>query len=203
MTRPEETVRSTIQKRDDKGVIRNGAEWLALWADPDSMKSNEEREADRKTARARAAAEKYLAATARALSGDADLTVTFVADESRAGSGFTLRRLPRALDDKALAAARGEADSKALLLRYHDRQTHRQQAPADTDQVRLYDMCEQVRCEAVGALAYAGVEQNLIARQIDRLKRLDLLNAHLASLIPLEEGLQMVLRDALIGRDDA
>lgn len=37
-----DTVRNTIEKRDDKSVIRDGGEWLALWSDPDSMKSEAE-----------------------------------------------------------------------------------------------------------------------------------------------------------------
>ena len=38
----QEKVRSTIQKRDSKGVVRHGAEWLVIWSDPDSIKSRAE-----------------------------------------------------------------------------------------------------------------------------------------------------------------
>ena len=202
MTRDDETVRSTVQKRDAKGVIRHGAEWLALWADPDSMKSTEELQSDRDAARAHAAFEKYLAATTRALSAKSDLSVTFVAGDRSSGTGLALNHIPRTLDARAISAARGEADSKALFLRYHDTGIHHRNAPTDHDHRRLYDLCERVRCEALGARRFFGIEQNLIAHQLDRLRKMDLLNAHLASLIPLEQGLQMVLRDSLVGRDD-
>jgi cobaltochelatase CobT len=63
-------------------------------------------------------------------------------------------------------------------------------------------MCEEVRCEALGALRFPGVYQNLVASHRRRLRQSDLLNAHLASLIPLVEGLRMVVRDSLLGLSD-
>ena len=50
-----EPVRSTIQKRDARGTIRHGGEWLALWSDPDSMKT--QRRAAARSGRAQCRAE--------------------------------------------------------------------------------------------------------------------------------------------------
>ena len=80
---------------------------------------------------------------------------------------------------------------------------HRDLAPSpDPSQRTLFDLCEEVRCEALGALHFPGVVANLVASQHERLEKSDLLNAHLASLIPLAEGLRMVLRDTLLASPD-
>ena len=59
-----------------------------------------------------------------------------------------------------------------------------------------------MRCEALGARRFRGVAANLVACHRARLAKSDLLNAHLASLVPVGEGLRMVLRDSLIGARD-
>ena len=70
--------------------------------------------------------------------------------------------------------------------------------PSDRSERGLFDLCEEVRCEALGALRFPGVVNHLAACQRERLRKADLVNAHLASLIPLAEGLRMVLRDHLL-----
>lgn len=192
-------VRSTIQKRDTKGVIRHGGEWLALWSDPDSMKSGAElkREAGERGATLRL--EQQLAAAARAVSANPDMQISF------AGSGagaFETLSTAEAADAEALSALRGEIDSYALVRRYHDASVHRDMAPAQAASRKLFDMCEEVRCEALGARQFPGIGQNIVASHHRRLRQSDLLNAHLASLIPLVEGLRMVVRDSLLGAPD-
>jgi len=179
-----EKVRSTIQKRDDKGVIRHGAEWLTLWSDPDSLKTDAEKRSEGEAKRARLEAERRLAAVARSISGNPALEVKF--------------RATSAAESPSLPSLRGEIDSYALVARFHSAEMHAQLAPADPAERRLFDLCESVRCEAVGARLYPGVSENLVAHHLERLRASDLLNAHLASLVPLSEGLRMVLRDALL-----
>jgi len=159
-----EKVRSTIQKRDAKGVIRHGAEWLAIWSDPESLRSEAEKRATRETQRC-------LAAAARSISGDPTFQVAIEA-----------------------GARRGDIDSRALVRRFHSAEHH--VPPADAAERRLFDLCEQVRCEAAGARLYPGVAENLEAQQLERVEP----DVHLASLVPLSEALRMVLRDALIER---
>ena len=181
-----ERVRSTIQKRDEKGVIRHGAEWLTLWSDPDSLKSDAEKRSESDASRTRMEAERRLAAAARSISGNPDLQVTF-----HAGSGA---------ESFSLAALRGEIDSYALNARFHSAEVDARIAPQGGAERRLFELCESVRCEAVGARLFPGVGENLVAHHMERLAASDLLNAHLASLVPLAEGLRMVLRDALLER---
>ena len=192
-------VRSTIQKRDAKGVIRHGGEWLTLWSDPDSMKSGAElkREAVERDAALRL--EQRLAAAARAISAHAEMQIDFAASGT---DGFETLSTAKAADADALSALRGKIDSYALILRYHDAAVHRDMAPANGVARALFDMCEEVRCEALGALRFPGVYQNLVANHHRRLRQSDLLNAHLASLVPLVEGLRMVVRDSLLGVPD-
>ena len=65
---------------------------------------------------------------------------------------------------------------------------HRALAPWTRAAEALFDLCEQVRCEALGARRFRGVAGNLVACHRARLRKSDLLNAHLASLIPLGGG---------------
>ncbi len=139
----------------------HGAEWLIIWSDPESLRTDAERRAEHET-------ERRLAAAARSISLDPTLQVEI-----------------------SPGAHRGEIDSRALVRRFHSAEIHAQFAPSD-----LFDLCEQVRCEAAGARLYPGVAANLEAQQLERVD----LNAHLASLVPLPEALRMVLRDALIER---
>jgi cobaltochelatase CobT len=174
-------VRSTIQKRDAQGVIRHGAEWLALWSDPESMKSNAQTLLERAESRARSRLNEGVSAAARALAADPGLVV-------EAG-----------LDGADVRALRGRTDSIALRRRFHDPALHARLAPAGVAERNLFEVCEKVRCESCGAALFPGVRENLAADQFARLGEAGLLNAHLALLVPVTEGLNMVLRDALTG----
>jgi cobaltochelatase CobT len=195
MNKPDAPLRSTILKKDAKGVVRHGAEWLALWSDPEALKSAEERRQDRDEGERRARRGRQLSAAARALSGDPHMSVDLGGQAD--SQGFSID--PRQLSAANMPGLRGDVDSRALFLRYHDAAIHAAQAPADEDARRLFDLCELVRCETRGALRLPGIGDNLVAAHMARLERFDLLSAHLASLIPLAEALRMVVRDTLVG----
>lgn len=193
----DDKIRSTIQKRDAKGVIRHGAEWLTLWSDPDSLKTDAEKRSVASALRERIAIEHQLAATARSLSGNPSLQVVF---------GDTRQFQPLSAyfsDTTGLPSLRGQIDSYAFVQRFHTLHVHREFAPIESPSRELFDLCEEVRCEAMGMERFPGVRTNIVAHHWERLQRLDLLNAHLASLIPLAEGLRMVLRDSLFGMSEA
>jgi cobaltochelatase CobT len=191
-----ETVRSTIQKRDAKGVIRHGAEWLTLWSDPDSVKSAGEKRNAAVAARERVAIKHRLAAAARSLSRNPKLQVAF--EDSRAPKFFE----PNSDDPSRLRELRGRFDSYAFIQRFHSPDIQQKYAPYESPDRELFDLCEEVRCEAIGMAQFPGVRTNILAYHTDRLQQSDLLNAHLASLIPLWEGLRVVLQDSLLGRPD-
>ncbi|MEP7240475.1 MAG: cobaltochelatase subunit CobT [Devosia sp.] len=199
MAANDDEVRSTILKRDARGVIRNGAEWLALWSDPDTLKSRAERLEERAEYRHRLTLGQQLSAAARSVSGDASLNIE-VGDKAGAASG--LKVALSELTDANLPALRGRLDAAALFLRFHDPELHARQAPEGEGDRRFADLLESVRCEALGSEMFPGVDDNVIAYHHDRLRRSDLLGAHLASLIPLAEALRMVVRDTLSRRRD-
>ena len=188
--------KSTMQKRDAKGEIRHGGEWLALWSDPKSMQSAAER---RQTAAAEQALDGTrlaIAATLRSLAQQPQLNVRY---SGKASDGVTVCLSSPVKGKADKAALRGEADANASLLRYHNRELHARLRPSQAETARLFDLLEQRRCEGLMARNMAGVADNLSAYQVVRLTRADLMNAHLASLIPLSEGLSMVLRDQFTG----
>jgi cobaltochelatase CobT len=215
----QEKIRSTILKRDAKGVVRHGAEWLALWSDPHSMRSDSERSADAVAERHRLQLAARLSAAARSLSGRGDLDVQIgdadptqatpaqatparTVSVPRTSAQRDLRASLDELTDSNMPALRGRIDSTALFLRFHDPTLHATLAPDTPGERRLFELLERLRCEAAGARRWPGIGDNLVAAQKSRLARLDLLNAHLASLVPLDEALRMVVGDTLIGRRD-
>lgn len=192
MSDPDQTLRSTILKKDAKGIVRHGAEWLMLWSDPDTLKTSQERREDLAERQARLTRSRQLAAAARALSGNPASQI----DIGEAGHD------PGLLTETNMPGLRGDVDSRALFQRYHDPALHARLAPGDADARRLFDLLELVRCETRGALRLPGIGDNLVAAHMARLERFDLLGAHLASLVPLAEALRMVVRDELLERKD-
>ena len=191
-------IRSTILKRDEKGQVRHGAEWLALWSDPDSMRSRTELSEKRQGERRQVELAAQLSAAARSLAGRGDLEVQI----GEADTGTGLRASLDELRGENMPALRGRIDSAALFLRFHDPGLDDALTPAAPGDARLLDLLELLRCEAVGARRLRGVSHNLVAAHLARLTRSDLLGAHLASLVPLEEAIRMVIGDALVGRQD-
>ncbi len=190
-----EDVRSTIQKRDEKGVVRHGGEWLAIWSDPDSVKSDAEKRVESAQSKKLRAIEASLAATARSLCGQ-DVEVVFGSGETSRKSRIVLPKL--APDGTNLMSLRGRCDASASILAYHDATVHAALAPVAPIEAKLFRLLENIRCEALEARFYPGVAQNLVALQIERLKAAQLLRAHLASLLPLAEALRMVCRDTFL-----
>lgn len=196
----ETEIRSTILKRDDKGAVRNGAEWLALWSDPSSMMSRSEKSEAKAHERHRLELAQQLAASARSLSGRENLDVQIVGE---VGIYTGLKASLSELTEENMPALRGRVDSVALFIAHHDPDIQNALAPTDPNERRLFDLLELVRCEAFGAARLPGVAENIVANHIDRLTRLDIMGAHLAALVPLEEAIRMVVGDALNGRNEA
>lgn len=188
-----EKVRSTAQKRDEKGRVRHGAEWLAIWSDPNSLKSAVEKCAEEHALQTLREIANNIAATVRSLSGRPDLDVQFGEPSQDTDARITLPALDADLGN--LAAVRGACDAKASFLLHHNPNLAEAAYSDDKDAARLHYILEQSRCTALVARKAPGITQNLVAAQKDRLQRASLFDAHLASLIPLAEALQMVARD--------
>lgn len=189
-------VRSTAQRKDEKGRIRHGGEWLAIWSDPDSLRNDAERRVAAAAERDTLARQAALAASIRSIANRTDIDVVFGGPAHKDAVALPSLRA----DGTDAKAMRGHADAQATFLRFHDKDLHRTQRPSARKAAMLFDQLEAARCCGLGADQFAGVEGNLIAHQISDLQRLDLLNAHLASLIPLREALRMTCRDVFCGR---
>lgn len=185
--------RSTSQKRDDKGRIRHGGEWLALWADPTSMMNAAERAEAQRADRAQEALHNRIQAAGRALSRRG--IQTGKQDES---GGFG--RFGDDLQDPLrFAAARGEANMEAAYERFSDAPLRRSQVPEGPEAQALFLRLEKIRTAVLAAGRWPGIRQTLLAAQVERLQRSDLMGAVLASMIPVAEGVEMAVRDRLLG----
>ena len=101
-----------------------------------------------------------------------DVNVTFVPDGGTlAGNDARITVPARDLPAEEVSRARGEADSLALRLRYHDRKLHARRQPKSDTARAIFDMVEQVRVESIGANRMSGVADNLGAMLEDRCER--------------------------------
>ncbi len=141
----------------------------------------------------------------RAMSGDADLEVTYAPErpsliQSTEGAKARLPEPTRRLDAKDAAIVRGHADAMALRLSCHDAEVHRRLAPQSAAGRACFDAVEQARVEAIGARRMMGVASNLAAVLDDRLIRARLPEATQRSDVPLEEALALIVRERLTGQ---
>ncbi|ODN69866.1 Aerobic cobaltochelatase subunit CobT [Methylobrevis pamukkalensis] len=139
--------------------------------------------------------------TMRAISGDADLEVTFATDRpSLSGHRARLPEPPRRLTAADIAVSRGLADSMALRLASHDPSVHRDLCPEGQKARAIFEAVEQARCEALGAKAMAGVSSNLEAMLEDRYFRGNFQEVREQADAPLEDALALIVREKLTGK---
>lgn len=146
----------------------------------------------------------------RAVSGDLKGDVTFSGGQASlvtAKNRLTKRnkmstaRLPAPEQNEPIerqAHIRGAADSSALYKRYHNDAITAQSNFNDADNLALYDVLEQVRCEALGAQTMQGVARNLNAALEKACEKKGYLSASDTGLsVPLEDGLYALAFEGL------
>jgi cobaltochelatase CobT len=141
-----------------------------------------------------------LGGTTRALSHDPLAEVGYTGDNP--GLLGKQARVPmpgRNLPAQAVAEARGFADGAALRLRHHDAALHGGQAPAEAVARAIFDAVEQVRVEAIGSRAMAGVAQNLTTAFEMRMKSDPIVRAKARDEVPLATAIQLIVRERLTG----
>jgi len=144
-------------------------------------------------------------ATLKAISARDDVEVSFAPGAHGiidTGDGMQAR-LPtpaRQFETQDLRILRGEADTAALRLRYHDEGVYRRQRPSGPGSAQLFDAAEQARVEAIGTELLAGVATNLSDYQEARArdKGFHLISERDESQIPDAVGL--ILREKLTGQ---
>ncbi len=91
------------------------------------------------------------------------------------GQRVVLPQPPLNMSEVELGFARGTADSAASRLRYHNEKAHQARLPSKGKNVieaqEAFDALELARCEAMGAMAFKGVEHNLATMMGEEGKR--------------------------------
>jgi cobaltochelatase CobT len=139
------------------------------------------------------------AAAMRAMSGEPEVNVTFSPDRpSLAGTSARLPMPSRELPPDEVAVVRGEADSFALKLRYHDDALHAKRQPSGPMARAVFDAIEQVRVEALGARNMAGVQSNLAAALVEQCRQRGYHRVHTKEEAPLADVVGLLAREALM-----
>jgi len=140
-----------------------------------------------------------LAQSTRALAGADDLDVVFGAEGPRYAAGrVVLPHPPRSLNDSDAERLRGQADGLALRLAHHDESAHARARPEGAQARDLFDVAEDMRVEAIGANALAGVAANLTAALVDRCEKRGWGRADNTD-APMADALGLMVRERLTG----
>ena len=141
------------------------------------------------------------AAAMRAISRDAEISVTFTPDAaSLQGEEAKLPLPSRDLPYDEVCVVRGESDSLALHRRYHNAALHAEHMPVTPATQALYDTVEQVRVESIGTEHMAGVASNLDAALEDRCRTKGFARITEREQAPIAEAVGLLAREAITGR---
>ncbi len=141
------------------------------------------------------------AAAMRAISRNAELSVTFTPDPASLHGDEARLPLPsRDLPYDEVCVVRGESDSLALRQRYHNAALHAERMPVTPAAQALYDTVEQVRVEAIGGEHMAGVASNLEAALEERCRTKGFARITEREQAPIAEAVAMLAREAITGR---
>ncbi|MFK7995251.1 MAG: hypothetical protein AB8B87_13995 [Granulosicoccus sp.] len=99
----------------------------------------------------------------RAMSRDASLTVTYGQEDPLDELDVVTPALSSLDDKRLLTLHRGLLDSYVFMRQFHDADLHSRNAPTDETSVRLFNLFERERFEALGGEIFAGVKINLTA----------------------------------------
>ncbi len=142
-----------------------------------------------------------IAATLRAIAGDAEVEVAFASDRPvLTGGRARLPEPPRRMTARDAAILRGHADAMALRLACHDPKVHGRNVPTGPGARAAFDAVEQARVEAIGCRRMAGVAGNLSAMLDDKFHRGSYADITDRSEAPLEEALGLMVRERLTGQ---
>lgn len=138
----------------------------------------------------------------RAISGEAELEVTFSADRPiLSADKARLAALPRAMSMRDISIARGQGDAMAMRLASHDIKMHTKRTPADPDAKAAFDSLEQARVEALGCVRMQGMKTNIGEMLEDRMAKANFAQITQKDDAPLAEALGLILRQNLAGLD--
>lgn len=142
-----------------------------------------------------------LGAATRSIAEEPELEVAYGAEPpALRGKKVRLPLPSRDLPKEELAAIRGQADSYALRLAFHDDKTHAQWMPEGAAARAVFDAAEQARIEAIGANAMVGMGDNMAAALEARCAAKGLNRVRDRADAPLADALALLVREKLTGR---
>ena len=110
---------------------------------------------------------KALSETTRAISKQSDLNIDFENNAPKNDqNNIQLTRISNKVSKNDIIFSRGESDSKAFYLRYHDSLINQKYAPSGDIALNIFNEMEKARCEAIGGIDYPGAAKN-IANKIE------------------------------------
>ena len=137
---------------------------------------------------------KALSETTRAISKKNDLTVNFENEATKINQNtIQLSRISNDNSRNDIIFARGEADSKALYIRYHDESIDQKYAPKGDIALNLFNEMEKARCEAIGGSIYPGAAKN-IENKIEKESKKFFEKSEPNQKFPLQDSLRLLIK---------
>ena len=137
---------------------------------------------------------KALSETTRAISKKNDLTINFENEATKINQNtIQLSRISNDNSRNDIIFARGEADSKALYIRYHDESIDQKYAPKGDIALNLFNEMEKARCEAIGGSIYPGAAKN-IENKIEKESKKFFEKSEPNQKFPLQDSLKLLIK---------
>ena len=137
---------------------------------------------------------KALSETTRAISKKNDLTINFENEATKINQNtIQLSRISNDNSRNDIIFARGEADSKALYIRYHDESIDQKYAPKGDMALNLFNEMEKARCEAIGGSIYPGAAKN-IENKIEKESKKFFEKSEPNQKFPLQDSLRLLIK---------
>lgn len=142
-------------------------------------------------------------ATVRSFSGEPEMMVNYSPGAASVSKSAVRLPMPSrgAISKGDLEKLRGTADAAALRLRFHDASLHRAKMPSDPNAKDVFELVEQARVESLGSRRMRGVEENLRGLLDTRCRENGWTNAENREEIPIAQGLALLVRERLSGRE--
>ena len=137
---------------------------------------------------------KALSETTRAISKKNDLTINFENEATKINQNtIQLSRISNDNSRNDIIFARGEADSKALYIRYHDESIDQKYAPKGDIALNLFNEMEKARCEAIGGSIFPGAAKN-IENKIEKESKRFFEKSEPNQKFPLQDSLRLLIK---------
>lgn len=137
----------------------------------------------------------------RAVSGVRELEVAFSNDRPTIiGDTARLPDLSRRPTLHDISVTRGLGDSMALRRAWHDARIHANLAPQAPDARAIFDAVEQARVEAIGAVNFDGMAENLTVMLADKYQRANYSAITTQEEAPLPDAIALMVREKITGK---